>query len=176
MGIHPLTPIAPWLGFGLLCIRTDQAPPGQRKPSVREGERHGSLRVSTMAAGELRGGPPGWGVASTPTLPLATLPPAKAGEISTLASPSHDLRRSKCILISAWWDWFIIDETFPTEVDAQYYTSPKLSNLLCVGYFLSCLFILGFNYFVCDNKAHHTLLIKWRKCQFPHCFLVKHIK
>lgn len=117
-----------------------------------------------------------WGVASTLSMPLAILPSANAGKSSVPASPSHDLRRSNCILISALWGWFIIDEIFLTEVDTQYCISSKLSNLLCDGYFLSHLFFLGFNYFVSDNKAHHVLLIKWGKHQFPHCFLVKYIK
>lgn len=164
------------MDLGLLCIRSDQVPPDKREPSVRTVERSTSLRISTVAAREHRGGPHIWGVAPMPCLPPAILPSDKGGEISTSASPSHNLRRSSCILISVLWSWFIIDETFPTEVDAQYYTSPKSSNLLFDGYFFVTSILLGFNYFVCDNKAHRVLLIKWGKCQFPHCFLVKYIK
>lgn len=133
-GIPSLIPISHWLGLVLLCLRSDQVPPDQREPSVREAVRCRSLRISATAAGEHSGGPHVWGVASVPALSPATLPPAKAGEISAPASPSHDLRRSNHILISAMWAWFIIDETFPTEVDVQFYTSPKSSNLLCDGF------------------------------------------
>ena len=133
-GIPSLTPISHWLGLGLPCLRSDQVPPDQREPSVREAVRFRSLRISTTAAGEHRGGPHVWGVASMPTLSPATLPPAKAGETSAPASPSHNLRRSNHILISALWGWFIIDETLPTEVDVRFYTSSKSSNLLCDGF------------------------------------------
>lgn len=49
-GIHCVTPFLV-VCFGLLYVRTDQAPPGQRNPSVREAERCGSLRIPITAAG-----------------------------------------------------------------------------------------------------------------------------